>query len=360
MISAPAESSRPRSSSRKHDRHGNIVLSAPASLASSITVAGVHHGQVSRRDDELRVTEAQEGRHSMWRKSETQGSALPLSATAPPALGDDGGSIRITSAVSSIHTPAPGVSAPAERGQERHAVTGQHPLAPAQNSAAQCPQFYIGDDTDSLMRGVTAERPPISPPTWGVTVPLSRNVGSNGGAIATHPVDGSALHAESAQGPSANPSWEGTNSAPADSALPMEVENWVGVGFSAPAETHIQHFVANQTNILNESCLFGDMTQTTLNNTRVAVEATINVAEERHSLYLNASLQAHQQAMESVRRDARAAQEANQLLQDQVLQLQQGAIAEAARATRLHELELAYELQGNEMRTMQRDKLRAA
>ncbi len=143
MISAPAESSRPRSSSRKHNRHGNIVLSAPASLASSITVAGVHHGQVSRRDDERRVTEAQEGRHSMWRKSETQGSALPLSATAPPALGDDGGSIRITSAVSTIHPPAPGVSAPAERRQERHPVTGQHPVAPAPNSAAQCPQFHL-------------------------------------------------------------------------------------------------------------------------------------------------------------------------------------------------------------------------
>ena len=97
------------------------------------------------------------------------------------------------------------------------------------------------------------------------------------------------------------------------------------------------------------------MTQTTLNNTRVAVEATINVAEERHSLYLNASLQAHQQEMESVRRDARAAQEANQFLQDQVLQLQHGAIAEAARVTRLRDLELAYELQGNEMRAMQRE-----
>ena len=65
---------------------------------------------------------------------------------------------------------------------------------------------------------------------------------------------------------------------------------------SAPAETHIQNFVVNQTNILNESCLFGDITQTTLNNTRVAVEATINVAEERHSQYLNASLQAQRQA----------------------------------------------------------------
>ena len=283
------------------------------------------------------------------------GSALPLSATASPALGDDGGSIRITSAVSSIHPHlmAPGVSAPAEHGQDRmHPVVAQYPFADsAQNSAAQLPRFY-GNGTDSPMRGVTSERPPISPPTWGVTAPRSRNLCSSGETNANISVDGSALHAESAQAPSANPSREGTNSAPADSALPMEVENWVGVGFSAPAETHVQHFAVRQTNILSESCLFGDMTQTTLSNTGVAVEATINVAEERHSLYLNASPQAHQQEMESVRRDARAAQEANHFLQDQVLQLQQGALAEAARVTRLRELELAYELQGNEMRTM--------
>ncbi len=259
---------------------------------------------------------------------------------------------------------APGVSAPAEHGQDRmHPVTGQHPSADsAQNSAAPFPRFYGGDITDSPMRGVTAERPPISGPTWDVTVGPSRNVSGHVKTTADFPVGGSFPHAESitAQGPLADHSGDGTSSAPADSALPMDVDNWYGSGFSAPAETHIQNFVVSQTSILNESCLFGDITQTTLNNTRVAVEATINVAEERHSLYLTASLLAHQQEMETARRDARAAQEANPSLQNQVLQLQHGALAEAARATRLRELELANELQGNEMRTMQREKLRAA
>ncbi len=46
--------------------------------------------------------------------------------------------------------------------------------------------------------------------------------------------------------------------------------------------------------------------------------------------------------MDSVKRDARAAREANQSLQDLVLRLQQGSDAEAARATRLRELELAF------------------
>ncbi len=171
----------------------------------------------------------------MWRKSETQGSALPLSATAPPALGDDGGSIRITSAVSSIHTPAPGASAPAARGQERHAVTGHHPLAPAQNSAAQCPQFYIGDDTDSLMMGCNGGALADFATIMGVAVGPSRNFGGSVKTIADIPVGGPPPHAESitAQGPSANPSWDGTNSAPADSALPMEVENGVGSGFGS-------------------------------------------------------------------------------------------------------------------------------
>ena len=71
---------------------------------------------------------------------------------------------------------------------------------------------------------------------------------------------------------------------------------------------------------------------------------------------INASFHAHRQEMESVKRDARAAREANQSLQDLVLRLQQGVDAEAARATRLRELELAFELQGNGMRTMQREE----
>ena len=60
--------------------------------------------------------------------------------------------------------------------------------------------------------------------------------------------------------------------------------------------------------------------------------------------------------MESVRRDARAAQEANTALQEMVFRLQHGDSAEVARTTRLRELELAFELQSNEIRAMHRDK----
>jgi hypothetical protein len=94
--------------------------------------------------------------------------------------------------------------------------------------------------------------------------------------------------------------------------------------------------------------------QQVLNDTRIAVETAINVAEERQSQVINASVHAHHQEMESVRRDARPACEANKSLQDLVLRLQQGQDAEAARATRL------LELQGNEMRTVQREKESAA
>ena len=108
--------------------------------------------------------------------------------------------------------------------------------------------------------------------------------------------------------------------------------------------------VVSQTNILNEACVFGNInTQQVLSDTRIAVETTINVAEERHSQVINASFHAHQQEMESVKRDARAAREASQPLQDLVLRLQHGSDAEAARAARLRELALAFELQGNEM-----------
>ncbi len=72
----------------------------------------------------------------------------------------------------------------------------------------------------------------------------------------------------------------------------------------------------------------------------------MSVAEERHSVVLNASVFAHQQEVENARRDARAAYEViNKSLQDTVLRLQQdrdaeilrlrqGQDAETARATR--------------------------
>ncbi len=107
--------------------------------------------------------------------------------------------------------------------------------------------------------------------------------------------------------------------------------------------------------------MFGNViTQATLHDTRVAVETTISVAGERHQQVINASFHAHQQEMESVKRDARTAREASQSLQYVVLRLQQGVDAGAARATRLRELELAFELQGIEMRTIQREEESAA
>ena len=102
----------------------------------------------------------------------------------------------------------------------------------------------------------------------------------------------------------------------------MEVDNWVGIEPSAPAGAICQSFVVSQTNILNEACVSGNInTQQILSDTRVAVETTINVAEERHSQVINASFHAHQHEMESVKRDARAAREASQSLHDLVLRL---------------------------------------
>ncbi len=71
--------------------------------------------------------------------------------------------------------------------------------------------------------------------------------------------------------------------------------------------------------------------------------------------------------MESVRREARAtqeanvalqraAQEANKAFQEMVFRLQHGDSAEVARTTRLRELERAFELQSNEMSIMRRER----
>ncbi len=106
--------------------------------------------------------------------------------------------------------------------------------------------------------------------------------------------------------------------------------------------------------------MFVNVTQATLHDLRVAVQTAIHVAEERHQQVIYASSRAHQQEMESVRRDARAVQEANKSLQEMVPRLQHGGSAEVARTTRLRELEIAFELQSNEIRTMHREKESAA
>ena len=98
---------------------------------------------------------------------------------------------------------------------------------------------------------------------------------------------------------------------------------------SATAGANFPSVVVSQTNILNEACVFGNVTQSYLQETRVAVHTTIHVAEERHQAFVYASNQAHQQEMESLRREARAAHEARDY-------------AEVVRSTRLRALELAF------------------
>ncbi len=213
----------------------------------------------------------------------------------------------------------------------------------APNSVAPFPLFTGGATADfSVDGGATAKFP------------------MDGGANAKFPIDGFELPRESSHGLAPNTPWKEENSASAGSFLPMEVDNWVGIEPSASAGANFQNFVVRQTIVFSEACVFGNVTQTTLHDTRVAVETTIHVAEERHQQVVNASFQAHQQEMESVRRDARAAQEANKSLQEMVLRLQHGASTEAARSTRLRELEIAFEIQSNEMQTMQREKESAA
>ena len=79
----------------------------------------------------------------------------------------------------------------------------------------------------------------------------------------------------------------------------MEVESWAGAGPSALAGASFQNTVVNQTNVLNEACVFGNVNnQQVINEARMVTENTINVAEERHSHVMHVSAFAHQQEVE--------------------------------------------------------------
>ncbi len=126
------------------------------------------------------------------------------------------------------------------------------------DSVALAPWFKGGATADFSISGVTAEPTPIWPMS-GVTAELTGTFGSNGGASANFPLDGFQLPRESAQGPSPSDPWKGANSASAGSALPMEVDSWVGIGPSESSGTNFQNVVVSQTNILNEACVFGNI-----------------------------------------------------------------------------------------------------
>ena len=80
------------------------------------------------------------------------------------------------------------------------------------------------------------------------------------------------------------------------------------------------------------------------------METTIHVTEERHQAYISAANHARHQEMESVRREAHnALHEAHNALHEQASRHAWEAQADVARNTRLRELELAFELQRNDL-----------
>ena len=110
----------------------------------------------------------------------------------------------------------------------------------------------------------------------------------------THPIDGFELPRPLGHGLEPKPSWDGVFAAKAGSCLPMEEETWVGDVPAAKAGA-FSNLVDSQTNIHNDGCLFGNMTQHSHQETRIAVETTIYVAEERHQAVNSAANHAHRQ-----------------------------------------------------------------
>ncbi len=100
----------------------------------------------------------------------------------------------------------------------------------------------------------------------------------------------------------------------------------------------------------------------------MAVETTIHVAEERHQAYINATKHAHIQEIESVRRNAHnaLAEQANRYAWETHVAATAAVVtteaktADVARSSRLRELELALELQGNESARLQRERASAS
>jgi hypothetical protein len=118
------------------------------------------------------------------------------------------------------------------------------------------------------------------------------------------------------------------------------------VGGAVFASSNTQNFVLSQMNILTESCVFGNVSnQAVANHTAVAVGATIQVAEERHSIV--------------VANHCSELEQANLLIkhfQELALRQQGEAAAHSAQASRLREIEIAYDIQNNEIATMKRER----
>ena len=323
-------------------------------------------------DEDLRVEDGQGRGHSIGRKSVTPGSALPLTATSRLSVPDGGGSIRITDSVSSIHAHH------AHHGQGGHDYSAGDQSA--RNSAASHsgsphtlfrptgqPGVGQGENDRSAHSSVVAPRVASAFPTYGRESD-DTDVGCNGWTIAKKSTGVQRAPRELRPDVLSNPSFAGASTEQSGMSQPMYVDLSGGIGVST---TNTQNFIVNQTNILSESCVFGNVrNQAVANHTAVDVGATMQVAEERHSVVVNT----HHYEMEDARQNARVAQEINKQLQELVLRLQDKAnadsarvdrlrdrlqnkaTADSARVDRLRELEIAFDIQNNEVIMLKREK----
>ena len=132
---------------------------------------------------------------------------------------------------------------------------------------------------------------------------------------------------------------DGASTGPPVMLPAMEVDL---VGSAMFASSNTRNFVLSQMNILTESCVFGNVSnQAVANHTAVAVGATIQVAEERHSVVVANHYSELGQANLLIKH-----------FQELALRQQGEAAAHAAQASRLREMEIAYDIQTNELSTM--------
>ena len=118
---------------------------------------------------------------------------------------------------------------------------------------------------------------------------------------------------------------------------------------------HLNTFVVNQTVLNNDGCNFGTVTANTRNETNVAVENVVQLAEARHYntvVHLaETANHEHLQQMANLTREAQLAlhrQAEEYTLREQHLQREAVIHAEAQRA-RVNQLEMALELQENKI-----------
>ena len=289
--------------------------------SSYITVAGVHHGQkVIQAEEQLHVSDETGRGHKTW----TQGSALPLHAAPSQLVPDDGGSKNITSAVSSIT---------AHHGAKEHYI-GDDLSCPPDARHFLSPSYVAGALSES-----SETRPGESRIRSAFPQLHSPDKGYNGWTLAKNSAGSSVVPADVRPDGAARPSSANGTTAGSPVLSPnMEVDM---IGSAVFASCNTQNIVVNQTNIKNDSCVFGNVShQTVANQTAVAVDATILVAEQRHSVVV-----AHHSS------ELEQANSVIKLFQDLTLRHQGEAAAYAAQASRLREMEIAYDIQTNELST---------